>query len=128
MIWNKTLGRTVRATPRPALPLLVLAVALLPALTLGARAADEEPLFRIEFNDGKVTPQRLEVPAKTRFRLELHNLGKEPAEFESKELRKEKVLAPGTSSILVIRTLDPGEYDFFDDFHLDAPPAVLVAK
>jgi hypothetical protein len=127
MIWNETLGRTVRATRRPALPLLVLAVALLPTLTLGVRA-EEEPLFRIEFNDGKVTPQRLEVPAKTRFRLELHNLGKEPAEFESKELRKEKVLAPGASSILVIRTLDPGEYDFFDDFHLDTPPAVLVAK
>lgn len=127
MIGNETRGRTVRATRRPALLLLVLAVAVLPALTLGARA-EEEPLFRIEFNDGKVTPQRLEVPAKTRFRLELHNLGKEPAEFESKELRKEKVLAPGTSSILVIRTLDPGEYDFFDDFHLDAPPAVLVAK
>jgi hypothetical protein len=127
MMWNETLGRTVRATRRPALPLLVLAVALLPTLTLGVRA-EEEPLFRIEFNDGKVTPQRLEVPAKTRFRLELHNLGKEPAEFESKELRKEKVLAPGASSILVIRTLDPGEYDFFDDFHLDTPPAVLVAK
>lgn len=127
MIGNDNLGRTARRTRRPALPLIVLAVALLPALTLGARAS-EEPLFRIEFNDGKVTPQRLEVPAKTRFRLELHNLGKEPAEFESKELRKEKVLAPGTSSILVIRTLDPGEYDFFDDFHLDTPPAVLVAK
>jgi hypothetical protein len=127
MIGNDILGRTARATRRPALPLIVLALALLPASTLGARA-EEEPLFRIEFNDGKVTPQRLEVPAKTRFRLELHNLGKEPAEFESKELRKEKVLAPGASSILVIRTLDPGEYDFFDDFHLDTPPAVLVAK
>lgn len=85
-------------------------------------------MFRIEFNDGKVTPQRLEVPAKTRFKLDLYNVGREPAEFESKELRKEKVLAPGSNSILVIRTLDPGEYDFFDDFHLDAPPAVLVAK
>lgn len=127
MVLNKSSSRTVRATRRPAVALFVLAAALLPALTLGVRA-EEEPLFRIEFNDGKVTPQRLEVPAKTRFRLELHNLGKEPAEFESKELRKEKVLAPGTSSILVIRTLDPGEYDFFDDFHLDAPPAVLVAK
>jgi hypothetical protein len=90
--------------------------------------AEDEPVFRIEFNDGKVTPQRIEVPAKTRFKLDLHNVGQQPAEFESKELRKEKVLAPGTSSVLVIRTLDPGEYDFFDDFHPDTPPAVLVAK
>jgi hypothetical protein len=98
-------------------------------LAIADRAyAEEEPTFRIEFRDGVVTPQRLEVPANRRIRLELHNLGQTPAEFESRELRKEKVLAPGASSTLVIRTLDPGEYDFFDDFHLDAPPAVLVAK
>lgn len=90
--------------------------------------AEDDPVFRIEFKDGAVTPLRLEVPAKRRFKLELHNLGQTPAEFESRELRKEKVLAPGTSSTLVIRSLDPGEYDFFDDFHPDAAPAVLVAK
>lgn len=98
-------------------------------LAIPARGrAEDDPIFRIDFKDGVVTPRRLEVPAKRRFSLELHNLGQTPAEFESRELRKEKVLAPGTSSTLVIRTLDPGEYDFFDDFHLDAPPAVLVAK
>ena len=90
--------------------------------------ADDDPVFRIELKDGVVTPKRLEVPANRRIVLELHNTGTTPAEFESKDLRKEKVLAPGTSSTLVIRTLDPGEYDFFDDFHLDQPPAVLVAK
>ncbi|KIZ40375.1 MULTISPECIES: cupredoxin domain-containing protein [Rhodopseudomonas] len=108
--------------------LLLLAMAAPLAITAGARAEEEEPVFRIEFNDGVVTPLRIEVPANRRILLELHNLGKEPAEFESKELRKEKVLAPGAKSTLVIRTLDPGEYDFFDDFHLNAPPAVLVAK
>lgn len=90
--------------------------------------AEDDPVFRIEFKDGVVTPLRLEVPARRRFSLDLHNLGQSPAEFESRELRKEKVLAPGTSSVLVIRTLEPGEYDFFDDFHPDAPSAVLVAK
>jgi len=103
-----------------------LAVCAVFIATGSARA--EEPVFRIEFNNGKVVPQRLEVPANTRFILERDNAGTEPAEFESKELRKEKVLAPGASSTLVIRTIDPGEYDFFDDFHLDEKPAVLVAK
>lgn len=108
--------------------IFALGAALFLATGAGIGRAEDEPVFRIEFNNGKVTPLRLEVPAKTRFKLELHNVGTEPAEFESKELRKEKVLAPGASSTLVIRTLDPGEYDFFDDFHLDAPPAVLIAK
>ncbi len=107
--------------------LLAAAAAIVLAASLPARAEDD-PTFRIEFKDGVVNPLRLEVPAGRRIRLELHNLGETPAEFESRELRKEKVLAPGSNSTLVIRTLDPGEYDFFDDFHPDAPPAVLVAK
>lgn len=94
----------------------------------GIAPAADDPVFRIDFKDGAVTPRHLEVPANRRFALELHNLGETPAEFESRELRKEKVLAPGTTSVLIIRTLDPGEYDFFDDFHPDAPAAVLVAK
>jgi hypothetical protein len=97
-------------------------------LTSSGRAEDEDPVFRIEFKDGDVTPRRLEVPAKRRFKLELRNLGKTPAEFESRELHREKVLAPGVTTTLIIRTLDPGEYEFFDDFHPDAPPAVLVAR
>jgi Cupredoxin-like domain len=89
---------------------------------------EEEPVFTIEFDNGKVEPQRLEVPANRRFQLQLRNKGDTPAEFESNELRKEKVLAPQSTSILVFRTLEPGEYVFFDDFHPDAPKAVLIAK
>jgi hypothetical protein len=110
---------------------LAFAFALLATGGLGAPGlarADDDPTFRIEFNDGDVTPRRLEVPAGRRIKLDLFNAGQTPAEFESKELRKEKVLAPGSGSTLVIRTLEPGQYDFFDDFHPDAPPAVLVAK
>jgi len=104
---------------------LAILWSLLAPLTAGAA---EDPTFRIEFNDGAITPLRIEVPANTRFRLEMKNLGKTPAEFESKELKKEKVLAAESEAVLVFRTLDPGEYPFFDDFHPDAPPAVLVAK
>jgi Cupredoxin-like domain len=93
-----------------------------------AARADDDPVFTIEFHDGKVAPIRIEVPANRRFKIELRNSGATPAEFESNELHKEKVLAPGTTSALVFRTLDPGEYPFFDDFHPDAPKAVLVAK
>lgn len=106
-------------------PVLTLAVLL--ALTTVAGAADE-PTFRIEFADGAISPLTLEVPANTRFRIELVNRGSTPVEFESVQLRKEKVIGPGNQTVMVIRRLDPGSYDFFDDFHLDAPHAVLIAK
>jgi hypothetical protein len=103
-------------------------VALLFAFAAAPALAEEEPTFQIEFKGGVIAPKRLEVPAKTRFRLEISNNDDSPAEFESVELHKEKVLAPHSQTVMVIRTLDAGEYNFFDDFHPDAPPAVLVAK
>lgn len=111
--------------------LMALSLALAPcwaSVQAAAQEAAKEPSFRIVFKDGVIEPRRIEAPARTRFRLELVNQGQTPAEFESVELRKEKVIAPGAETVMVIRTLDPGEYSFFDDFHPDAPPAVIVAK
>jgi hypothetical protein len=93
-----------------------------------ARAEEEGPTFKIVFKNGVIDPMRLEVPAKTRLRLEIRNEDDSPAEFESVELHKEKVLAPHSETVMVIRTLDPGEYQFFDDFHPGSTPAVLVAR
>ena len=108
---------------------LLAAVAIFGTILSGrVVCAEDELTFRIEFKDGTVSPRRLEVPAGKRIKLDLYNTGETPAEFESLELRKEKVLAPGANTSLVIRTLDPGEYDFFDDFHPGQPAAVLVAK
>jgi len=96
--------------------------------SLGAPRADEMPVFSIEFRDGTVSPLRLEVPANKPFKIELHNTGKTPAEFESTQLHQEKVISAQSTTFIVIRRLDPGEFKFFDDFHPDAPQAVLVAK
>ena len=107
---------------------LLLAAALPGLLATGAGAgAAEMPVFRILMRDGTITPARLEVPANTPFKLEITNAGSTPAEFESLSLHKEKVLAAGATSSLVFRRLEPGEYDFFDDFHPGAR-AVLVAR
>jgi len=93
----------------------------------GSSRADE-PVFEVEMKDGVITPPRFEVPAKTRFKIIIKNTGTVPAEFESYELRKEEVVPAGGTGKMIIRSLDPGEYKFFDEFQPDAPPAVLVAK
>ncbi|BEV73130.1 MULTISPECIES: cupredoxin domain-containing protein [unclassified Paludibacterium] len=99
---------------------------LLAALPLAAPAADL-PTFRLELNDGKLSVNRIVVPANTRFKIEVINKGKSPAEFESLQLRKEKVLAPGAESFVVFQSLSPGEYRFYDEFH-PAAQGVIVAK
>lgn len=93
----------------------------------GAAHAADLPTFKLEMNDGKLNPARIEVPVGQRIKIEIRNTGKGAAEFESVQLRKEKVLAPGAESFVVIAPLDPGEYKFFDDFHQQAQ-GVIVAK
>jgi len=107
---------------------LCLAMILIGATVFGRAVAEEMPVFSIQFKDGTIAPLRLEVPVGRPFKIELHNTGMTPAEFESTELHLEKVLAAQSSSFIVIRRLDPGEHKFFDDFHPGTPQAVLVAK
>ena len=78
--------------------------------------------------DGKFEPLTLEVPAGKRFKIEISNDGKAPMEFESKDLKQEKVLAAGAKSSVVINALKPGTYVFFDEHHPEAPKGQIVAK
>ncbi|MCL1084459.1 cupredoxin domain-containing protein [Shewanella psychromarinicola] len=74
------------------------------------------PTYLIEMKDGNLIPAELTVPEKIKFRLVVRNIGAKPAEFESNQLRQEKVLFMGADTSLVIIPLDVGTYDYFDDF------------
>jgi uncharacterized cupredoxin-like copper-binding protein len=112
---------------------LVGAMLLACAASLGliaplAHAAEEIPVVKISARDGKFEPLSVEVPAGKRFRIEISNDGKSPMEFESKDLKQEKVIAAGAKSSMVINALKPGTYTFFDEHHMDAPKGQIVAK
>ncbi len=93
-----------------------------------AALADDMPTIKLLMKDGRLYPETLEVPAMTRFRLEVKNEGPGAAEFESLELRKELVMAPGVTRSLVFHPMKPGSYKFFDDFHPATGQGVIVAK
>lgn len=90
--------------------------------------ADDMPTFLLVMKDGHLFPETIEVPAQTRFRLEIRNEGPGATEFESLELRKETVLAPGVTRKLVFHPMKPGSYKFFDDFHPETAQGRIVAK
>jgi hypothetical protein len=103
------------------------AVLLLAAAAATPARADDMPVIKVEMRDGVILPAVIEVPANTRFKLEISNTGQTPVEFESLELKREKALAAGSTSAIVFRTVEPGAYQVFDDFHPEAK-ATLVAK
>lgn len=102
-------------------------VLLLPMASLPA-SADDMPTIQLLMKDGRLFPETLEVPANTKFRLQIQNEGPGAAEFESIELRKETVLAPGVTRALVFHPMKPGTYKFFDDFHPETAQGKIVAK
>lgn len=90
--------------------------------------AAELPVFTLEAKDGVFTPTEIRVPANTKIKIEIKNTGKSAIEFESHDLKKEKVLAPGATSFIVIQKLKPGSYRFFDEFHEATGKGTIIAK
>ncbi len=90
--------------------------------------ADDLIRVQLDMKDGVFTPATIVVPAGRKIKITVRNTGNSAAEFESVSLRKEKVLAPGAQSFIVIAPLRAGQYAFFDDFHLHMPQGVIVAQ
>jgi len=91
-----------------------------------AFAADKE--FLVQIKDHKFVPEILEVPVETKFKLIVENLDETTEEFESADLRKEKIVSGGKKITLIITPLKAGEYNFFGDFHAKTARGKLIAK
>jgi high-affinity iron transporter len=114
-----------RAIGRPRHVAAALALAALVATAPAARAEDAPA---ITFHNHRFEPSRIEVPAHVKFKLMVKNTDDTADEFESTDLNREKLVAPGQTITVFLGPLDPGEYKFFGDFHQDTAKGVLVAK
>ncbi len=105
---------------------LRLATALL-ALSLSpfAMAADE---IAITIKDHKFTPSEVRVPAGQKVKLVIENQDATPEEFESKELKREKIIAPRSKVAIWIGPLKPGKYPFFGEFNPATAQGVVIAE
>ena len=95
----------------------VAVVAALVALALAAPAVADIPSFPISLKDGQFVPSEVQIPAGVKVKLIVHNNNSTPSEFESNQFHREKVVAPGEDITVFVGPLDPGNYEFFDDFH-----------
>ncbi len=106
----------------------VTAALLCLGLAAAPRAFAGDASFALEMADGKLTPMRLVVPAGKPFKLVVTNAGTGTAEFESKSLHKEKVIAPKATVTISVRALAKGDYDVFDENRPEAAAGVIVAE
>ena len=99
------------------------------ALMLGAGASAwaADPV-RIVLKDNQFTPPEIRVAAGERFRIELHNQGSTVAEFESSDMKFEKVVVSGGKITVSAGPLKPGTYKFFDEYHPEATGTVTAVQ
>jgi heme/copper-type cytochrome/quinol oxidase subunit 2 len=86
-------------------------------LCLGLARADESVTVLITIRDHQFEPAEVHAPAGKPIALSVKNLGSIAAEFESDALHVEKAIPPGRDAVVRVRPLEPGRYNFFDDFH-----------
>jgi plastocyanin len=84
------------------------------------------PSFALALKNGQFVPSQLQIPAGTKVRLVVHNDNATPSEFESHQFHREKVVPPGQQIVVFVGPLDPGSYEFFDDFHPQTRGRLIV--
>ena len=104
-------------------PLISLA-ALLLAFSFSLKANAEDYVLTIK---GKqFAPAELMVPADQKIKLVVKNADPTPAEFESTDLNREKLVTAGNQIIIYIGPLDAGTYNYFNDFNRDTKGTIVA--
>ncbi|AUO26339.1 MULTISPECIES: cupredoxin domain-containing protein [Pseudomonas] len=106
------------------MPNLARLALLLLALPVAAQA---DQLVTLVIQNHTFSPSTFEVPAGERFRIQLTSHDESVDEFESYDMKFEKIIVPGNTITVFAGPLHPGTYTFFDDYHPDQAKGTVTA-
>jgi heme/copper-type cytochrome/quinol oxidase subunit 2 len=101
-------------------------VLLLTAISGTGRPARAMDNFTLTIRDHKYDPVELTLPANVKVKLTIKNADPTMEEFESFDLNREKVVAPGAQIDVFVGPLESGRYEFFGDFHRETARGHIV--
>lgn len=100
--------------------------ALLFLISNSVWSADAE--IALVIRDHGFEPAEIRVPAGQKIKLVVHNQDSTPEEFESHELNREKLIAPGAKANIFVGPLSTGRYPFFGEFHERTARGLLIVE
>lgn len=103
-------------------------VGALAAVGAAAPALAADDSFALSIQGHRFSPTDIEIPAGKKVTLIVKNLDATPEEFESTDLRREKVVSGGDEITVYIGPLRPGRYEFFGDFNPDTARGHIIVK
>jgi plastocyanin len=106
----------------------VLLTMLLSMAACGLALAADPVEFKLAIKDHKFSPSEIEVPAGVKFKLIVENQDATAEEFESPQLKREKVVAGNGKIEISIGPLTAGKYAFVGEYHEDTAKGTLIAK
>ncbi len=105
---------------------LIYSAMLSASLLFSATAHAQDYVITIKGN--QFSPKDLVIPAEQKIKITVKNLDATPAEFESFDLNREKVVSANSEIIVFVGPLESGSYTYFDDFHRDTTKGTITAK
>ncbi len=90
--------------------------------------ASDPYTVQLTVRDGRFYPDTLNVPAGQPIKVVFRNDGPGIEEFDSRDLRQEKVVLPGKTLTFTLSPLKPGEYRFIGELHPDTAKGRIVVK
>ena len=97
---------------------------LLPSVAL----AEDSAAVQVTLANHRFEPAEIHVPAGKKVDLVVSNKDSEPEEFDSSDLKVEKVIAGGQQVTIHLRPLDPGKYRFEGEYHDETAQGVVIAE
>ena len=108
--------------------LLLPTMALIAATALPIASHADTREVTIAIKNHRFEPAEITVPAGKKVKLVIDNRDATPEEFESHDLKREKVIAGKTKAVIWVGPLNPGKYRFVGEFHEATAQGVLIAK
>ena len=100
---------------------LLMASVLLPGAAMAAE-------YTLVLKNHRFEPSELMVPAGKRVTLVIDNRDATAEEFESHDLRREKIVPGNSKGVVWVGPLPAGKYHFYGEFHEDTAQGNLIAK
>jgi hypothetical protein len=97
-------------------------------LVTGTNLEAQEPTYTLVIKDHKFQPTEIEIPAGQKITLLVKNEDPTPEEFESHQLKREKVIPGGKEITLSVGPLKAGRYEFFGEFNPKTARGYIIAK
>lgn len=105
----------------------LLAIALIGAGAATASLAAGPPVVTLTLKDHRFAPAVVNVPAGQKVQVVVINQDRSTEEFDSHDLRVEKLITPGATARFFIGPLKPGPYRFMGEFHPQTAQGRFVA-